>query len=152
MALFSKLTFSNIYFRNTIKVSNGLESDQDWHSVFKLFEKVISSKQRLPPAGKELISPFLWRPDPEVIKPFSYSTQVSTKFILLIKVKMSTIVGILTFISMINTTSERLKARNFLICVYFSFYEQLKFHAQLSLAWKSFITSGPCIIRAFSDN
>ena len=35
-------------------------------------------------------------------------------------VKMSTIVGILTFISMINTTSESLKARNFFICRYFS--------------------------------
>ena len=43
---------------------------------------------------------------PEVIKHFSYSTQLSTKFILLINVKMPTIVGILTFISMINTTSE----------------------------------------------
>ena len=63
---------------------------------------------------------------------FSYSTQLSTKFILLINVKMPTIVGILTFISMINTTSERLKARIFLICRYFSFYEQLKFRAQLS--------------------
>ena len=47
---------------------------------------------------------------PEVIKLFSYSTQLSTKFILLINVKMPTSVGILTFISMINTTSERLKA------------------------------------------
>ena len=47
--------------------------------------------------------------------------------------KMPTIVGILTIISMINTTSERLKARNFFICRYFSyFFEQLKFHAQLS--------------------
>ena len=54
------------------------------------------------------------------------------KFILLINVKISKIVGILTFISMINTTSERFKARNFFICQYFSFYEQLKFHAQLS--------------------
>ena len=45
--------------------------------------------------------------------------------------KIPTIVGILTFISMINTTSERPKARHF-ICRYFSFYEQLKFHAQLS--------------------
>ena len=53
---------------------------------------------------------------PEVIKHFSYSTQLSTKFILLINVKMPTIVGILTFISMINTTSERLKARNLFIC------------------------------------
>ena len=69
---------------------------------------------------------------PEVIKLFAYSTQLSTKFILLINVKMPTIVGILTFISMINTSSERLKARNFFICQYFSVYEQLKFHAQLS--------------------
>ena len=46
-------------------------------------------------------------PGPEVIKLFSCSTQLNTKFILLINVKMPTIVGILTFISMINTTSER---------------------------------------------
>ena len=57
-------------------------------------------------------------------KTFSCSTQLSTKFILLINVKIA---GILTFISMINTTSERLKARNFFICRYFSFYELLKF-------------------------
>ena len=44
-------------------------------------------------------------PGPEVIKLFSYSTQLSMKFILLINVKMPTIVGILTCISMINTTS-----------------------------------------------
>ena len=43
----------------------------------------------------------------------------------------STIVGILTFTSMINTTSERLKARNF-FCRYFSFYGQLKSGAHLS--------------------
>ena len=85
---------------------------------------------------------------PEVIKLFSCSSQLSTKFIPLINVKMLTIVGILTFISMINTTPERLKARNFFICRYFIFYEQLKFHAQLSWAWKSFITYGPdCFIR-----
>ena len=68
----------------------------------------------------------------EVIKPFPCSTQLNMKFILLINVKMPTIVGILIFISMINTTSERLKARNFFVCWYFSFYEQLKFCAQLS--------------------
>ena len=52
---------------------------------------------------------------PRVIKPFSYSTQLSTKFILLINVKMATIVGILTFISMkhVNTPFERIQARNF---------------------------------------
>ena len=69
---------------------------------------------------------------PRGYKTFLCSTQLSTKFTMLIKVKMPTIVGILTFISMINTISERLKARNFSICRYFSFYEQLIFHAQLS--------------------
>ena len=68
-------------------------------------------------------------PGPEVIKLFSYSTQLSMNYILLINVKMPTIVGILTFISMINTTSEGLKAEHFFICLDFSFYEQLKFHA-----------------------
>ena len=72
------------------------------------------------------------RPGLEVIKLFPCSTQLSKKFILLINVKMPTMVGILTFISRINTTAERLKARNFFICRYFRFYEQLKFHAQLS--------------------
>ena len=67
----------------------------------------------------------LAKPDPEVIKLFSYSTQLSTKFILLINVKIPTIVGILTVISLINTTSERLKARHLFICRYFRFYEQL---------------------------
>ena len=38
----------------------------------------------------------------EVIKLFPCSTQLSTKFILLINVKMPTIVDILTFISMIQ--------------------------------------------------
>ena len=41
------------------------------------------------------------------------TTQLSIKSIMLINVKMPTIVGILTFISMINTTSEKLHARNF---------------------------------------
>ena len=67
---------------------------------------------------------------PEVVKLFSYSTQLIKEFILLINVKMPTVVGILSFISMINTTSERLKARHFFICWYFSFHEQLKFLAQ----------------------
>ena len=60
-------------------------------------------------------------PGPEFIKPFPCSTQLSMKFILLINVKMQTIVGIFTFISMINTTSEKPKARNFFTCRYFSF-------------------------------
>ena len=56
---------------------------------------------------------------------------------------MPTIVGILTFMSIIDTTSERLKARNFFNCPYFSFYIQLKFTAQLSWAWNISTTSGP---------
>ena len=68
----------------------------------------------------------------DVIILFSCSTQLSMEFITLTNAKMSTIVDILTFISMINTTFERLKARNIFICQYFRFYEQLKFCAQLS--------------------
>ena len=73
------------------------------------------------------------------------STQMSTKFILLINVKMPTIVGILTFISTINTTSERLKARHIFICWYFSFHEQLKIDAQLTWAWKCFYNLEACL-------
>ena len=52
-------------------------------------------------------------PGAEVNKLFSCSAVLSTKSILLINVKMPTIVGILTLISMINRTSGRLKARDF---------------------------------------
>ena len=45
---------------------------------------------------------YLAFPGPVVIELFSYSTQLSMKFILLINVKMPTFVGILTFISMIH--------------------------------------------------
>ena len=59
------------------------------------------------------------------------------KFILLKNVKMSTIVAILivdilTSISRINTSSESLKAQNTYLFQHVSFYEQLKFYAQLS--------------------
>ena len=58
----------------------------------------------------------------EVIKLSSISTQLSMKFIMLINVKIPTIVGILTFISMMNTTSGSLKARQVFILQHFSFY------------------------------
>ena len=45
---------------------------------------------------------------------------------------MPTAVVILTIISKIDTTYEILKPKNFFICRYFNFYEQLKFCAQLS--------------------
>ena len=63
---------------------------------------------------------------------FSYSTQLSTKFILLINVEIPTIVGILTFINAINIASERLKAITFFIYLYFYYYKLLKCRAQLS--------------------
>ena len=53
---------------------------------------------------------------PEVIKLLSCSIELNTEFILLISVKRARIVGTSTFISMINTISERLKARNFFTC------------------------------------
>ena len=63
------------------------------------------------------------------------------KIIMLKNVKMPTIIGILTFISMINT-SESLKARSLVFNI-LVFYDQMKFHAQLSSMKKSFMTFGP---------
>ena len=60
----------------------------------------------------------LHQPGSVVIKLFSCSSQQSTEFIMLINVKMPTIVGILTFISMINTTPEYLKARKVFFSVF----------------------------------
>ena len=85
------------------------------------------------------------RPGPEVIKLFWCSTQLSMKFILLINVKMPTIVGILTFISMMKTTPERLKARTFFICRCLVFMSTWNFVVSWVEHEKSFITSGPGI-------
>ena len=68
----------------------------------------------------------LWKkiiPRPRGYKTFvSCSTQLSMGFIMLINIKMpTTIVGILTFSSMINTISEGLKARKVFIFQHFSF-------------------------------
>ena len=63
-------------------------------------------------------------------------------FIVLINVKMSTIVGILTFISRINTTSESLKARKVFIFQHFSLYEQLKFLCSVELSMLKFYNLG----------
>ena len=59
-------------------------------------------------------------------------------------VKMPTIVGIFTFICMIHTTSESLKARK--VFYISAFYEQSRLHAQFELSCKhekSFMTLGP---------
>ena len=71
----------------------------------------------------------LW---PHGYKTFSCSTQLSMKFIMLINVIMSTFAGTLIFISMNDTVSESLKAREAFIFQHFNFFEQLKFHAQVS--------------------
>ena len=68
---------------------------------------------------------------PRGYKPFLCPTQLRMEFIMSINVKMPTVVGILKFISMINTTSESLKARKVFIFQHIlNFYEQLKLHAQ----------------------
>ena len=54
------------------------------------------------------------------------------EFTMLINAKMPMIVVIFTFISKINTTSERLKARKVIIFQHFSF-ELSKFHAELRM-------------------
>ena len=48
---------------------------------------------------------------------------MNMKFIMLINVKMPTFVVILTFVSIINTTSESLKDEKVFIFEHFSFYE-----------------------------
>ena len=72
------------------------------------------------------------------IKLFSCSSQLSIKFIMCINVKMPTIVGILTFISMVNTTYESLKAIKVFILKHCCWYEHLKLYAQLRWARKKF--------------
>ena len=62
------------------------------------------------------------------------------RFILLIDVKMPTIVGILTFISMINRTSERHKASNFFICRYCNIYRAVKISCSVELSMKNAFT------------
>ena len=61
---------------------------------------------------------------------------------MLIKVKMPTIVGILTFISMINTTSERLKARNFFYLLVFKFLRAVEISCSVDLSMKKFYNLG----------
>ena len=52
------------------------------------------------------------------------------------------IAGILTFISMINTTSERLIARNFFILSIFKFLRADEISGSVELSMKKFKTSG----------
>ena len=60
---------------------------------------------------------------------FSFSTQLSMKFILLLNVNMPKIIGILAFISWINIIAKTICIFQ---CMHCSFYEHLEFHAQVS--------------------
>ena len=79
----------------------------------------------------------------KIIKLFSCSTELSMKFILLVNVKMPTIVGILTFTSRINSTSESLKVINFII---FSAFIAVEVLCSVEL------TSGPGLILCYEIN
>ena len=89
------LSFADLNFKNylkTIRLSNSLDLDQARHFVEQ---------------------------GPEVIKLFSYSTQLSTKFQLLIKTKIPTNEAVSCF-------------KSLRCCIYRNIYEQDKFCAQLS--------------------
>ena len=83
-----------------------------WSAAFffklALSKNPFSNTSRVPKGWIKIRTEALLVQAPEVIKLFPCSTQLSMKTILLINVKMPTVVGILTFISMINITSERL--------------------------------------------
>ena len=96
-----------------------VDHGKSWNCVFKfLWEPWWDIKHKLTHSLKLFCERKLMQKNSgfEVIKLFPCSTQ-------LINVTMLTTVGILTLINMINTTSERLKARNYFICLYFSFYQ-----------------------------
>ena len=80
-------------------------------------------------------------------RPWYYKTffhaQLSMKFFLLINRKMPTIVGIFIFISREISCSAMFSKKEFGIVSNLRFINMKKCHAQLSWAWKSFITSGP---------
>ena len=76
----------------------------------------------------------------------SCSTQLSMKIVMLINVKMPTVVGILTCISRINTTTESLKARKVFSFQHYSFLCAFEMSCSVELRMKiNFITSGPVL-------
>ena len=80
---------------------------------------------------------------PEVIKLFSCSTQLSTKFQLLIETKLPTNKEVYCFKSLRCCIYHAYKCLNANNCWHFNIYEQDKFCAQLSWAWKKFYNLGP---------
>ena len=83
----------------------------------------------------------IWRPGPEVITLFSCSTLLSSKFQLLIKI--STNEKVFCFMSL-KCRVYHANANN---CWHFNIYEQDKFRAQLSWAWKKLYNLRACLFR-----
>ena len=77
-------------------------------------------------------------PDPEVIKLFSCSTELSMKLVLLIKLKLLTITNSFLLNIAEHETFSTNKYENANYIWHFHIYKQRKFHAQLSWAWKKF--------------
>ena len=67
---------------------------------------------------------------------------IEHEFFLIINVKMPTIVGILTFMNRKNSIISLSEPKKCWISYDFYTYEHLKFHAQLSWAWKKFYNIG----------
>ena len=105
-----------IQFSDVFLAALGFNSFQDYFTNFKSIRKAGTPEY----------------PRPEVIIFFSYSTQLSMKFFLLINIKMPTIVGILMFISRKNFMVTFALQEKSLNWWYLIFYKQKKFHSQLS--------------------
>ena len=81
---------------------------------------------------------FWLKPGPEVIKLFSCSTQLSTKFQLLIRTKIPTNKEVSWLKSLRYCIYHTYKCENANNCWHFNIYGQGKFLAQLRWAWKKF--------------
>ena len=92
-----------------------------------------------------------------LIRPRGYKTffvlnSTEHGIFLLINVKMPSTVGILTFMSRKNSILSLSEPEKCWISWYFHTYEHLKFHAQVSWAWKKFYNLGarqPKVANAF---
>ena len=85
------------------------------------------------------------RPGPEVRKLFSCSTQLSMKFVLFINLKILTKVLNFFHAQLSWASSAELSMKKVLFFWYFYLYDQVKFHAELSWAWKKFYNFGAWI-------
>ena len=81
------------------------------------------------------VSNFIFYYQASRFKNFFHAQLNSMKFILLKNVKMTPIVGILTFISRINTTFENFKARQ--IFIFSPFYLYFPIHIVIKMALSS---------------